>query len=239
MRLRAAFLLGATTSLACGGGEPPEPRPGRPTGHIEGTVVLAGERLPEPTHVTNTTDPAVCGERHTLEDLVVSPEGRGVRYAIVAVRDVPADAIIPPSEPGRVSMNNVDCRFSPHAAVATVGATVEAVNSDPTLHTTHLYGPANFNISLPREGTRSTRTLERAGTYIVKCDVHGWMQAFIRVDPHPFHAVTGEDGAFRIRDVPVGNYVVEVWHERLGTRELEVRVEKGATSQLDVAYPHP
>lgn len=236
--LWVACVLSAVAMLSCGGAEPPKPKTSAATGHIRGTVRLLGDFLPEPTRVVNTTDPEICGREHTLEDLVVSPETRGIRYAIAAVRDVPAEAIAP-WEPDGVVIDNVDCRFSPHAVVATVGSKLEARNSDPVLHTTHLYGPANINISLPVKGTRSERSLERAGTYIVKCDIHGWMQAFIRLDPHPFHAVTDATGAFRIESVPVGDYVLEVWHERLGLREAEVRVEEGVTSSVSIEYPYP
>jgi plastocyanin len=226
--------------LSCGGGEPAKSGTiaPTPTGSIEGTVQLSGEELPEATHVANTTDPEVCGRGHTLEDLVLSPETRGVRYAIAALGDVPSEAI-PRFEPDLVVMDNVDCRFEPHAVAVTLGSTLEALNSDPVLHTTHLYGPADVNISLPVKGARSRRTLHQEGIYVVKCDVHGWMQAFVRVDPHPFHAVSDENGSFRIAGIPAGRYVLEVWHETLGSQETEVLVEDGATASVRIEYPLP
>ena len=239
MPLPAGLLVGAgvVAMLSCGGDEPRESNIPAATGSIEGTVRLLGQALPEPTRVANTTDPEVCGREHTLQDLIVSPETRGIRYAIAALRDVPS-AMIPPPEPERIVIDNVGCQFSPHAVVATVGATLEALNSDPLLHTTHLYGPANINISLPVKGARSTRTLERPGTYAVRCDIHGWMQALVWVDPHPYHAVTDERGFFRIDGVPAGNHVLQVWHEKLGVREKEVRVEDGVTSSVLIEYSH-
>ncbi len=71
---------------------------------------------------------------------------------------------------------------------------------------------------------------------VVKCDVHGWMQAFIRVDAHPFHAVTSPEGAFRIPNIPEGEYSVELWHEKLGTQRATVRIEAGETTTLDAEY---
>ena len=50
-----------------------------------------------------------------------------------------------------------------HAAAMTTGSTIEARNSDAVLHTTHLYGPAEINISLPIEGASSSRTLDEPG----------------------------------------------------------------------------
>jgi hypothetical protein len=109
-------------------------------------------------------------------------------------------------------LDNRDCRFVPHVAVVTVGSRIEALNSDPLLHTVY-YGAVEANIALPIKGARIARVVERAGMIVVKCDVHGWMQAFLRVDPHPFHAVSAADGTFLIEGIPEGNYRLAAWPE--------------------------
>ncbi|MCC7261086.1 MAG: DUF2012 domain-containing protein, partial [Candidatus Latescibacteria bacterium] len=53
---------------------------------------------------------------------------------------------------------------------------------------------------------------------------HPWMAGYVVVTPHPYFAVTAADGSFEIKDVPAGKYVVEVWHEYLGTKTQEVTV---------------
>lgn len=204
-------------------------------GALTGIVKLGPGPVPEVTRILNTTDPEVCGRSHALDDLVVSPENRGIRYVIVALADVP-EARIPSFAPGRLILENADCRFTPHASVITVGGTIEAVNRDPVLHTTHFYGSLEANLSLPIQGARSTRTAHRAGLIGVRCDLHGWMQAFIRVDPHPFHAVTDASGTFRIPDIPAGTFTVESWHQKLGTERRTVRIEAGKTEHLEVEY---
>jgi plastocyanin len=204
-------------------------------GVVEGVVRLRSGTTPEPTAVENTTDPDVCGRHQTLEDLVVSATTGGVAHAIVALEDVPAEHV-PALEPGRLVLDNRQCRFVPHAAVLPAGSTIEAVNSDPVLHTVHLYGPVQVNIALPLEGMRVSHVVERPGLIVVKCDVHGWMQAFVRVDAHPFHAVTDPSGAFRIAGVPPGEYTVSVWHERLGSMERRVQVRAGETARAEFEY---
>lgn len=235
MKLLSAFLLGIVGALSCRATEPGKPGMPAPGGAIAGAVRYIGRELPAPTQIENTTDPEVCGRGHRLEEIVVSPEDRGVQYAIIAIGDLP-ETTIPPVEPETLVLDNTGCRFSPHAAVMVAGSTLEAINNDPILHTTHLYGPAELNLSLPVAGTRSARRLERAGLYAVRCDVHGWMQAIIRVDAHPYHAVTDESGAFRIDGVPKGRYRLEVWHEKLGSREAEVEVEEGTTATVNIEY---
>ena len=203
----------------------------RAGGIAEGTVRLAEGTDLEPTRVTNTTDPEICGEGHTLEDILFSAS-RGIENVIVSVRGVPALETAPET----LVLDNVECRFEPHAATITAGSTIEARNSDAVLHTTHLYGPAEINISLPIEGASSSRTLDEPGMYAIKCDVHGWMQAFIRVDAHPFHDVTDSDGRFRIEGLPTGNYTLELWHEKLGPLEHEVHIDGATPTSIEVAY---
>ena len=38
--------------------------------------------------------------------------------------------------------------------------------------------------------------------FLVKCDVHPWMSAYVGVFSHPFFAVTGDDGKFTIAGLP-------------------------------------
>jgi len=206
-----------------------------PSGALEGFVRLGRDSIPEPTRVANTTDPDVCGESHSLEDLLVSERTHGVENVIVALVDVPESAT-PTGEPERLVLDNRDCGFAPHVSVVTVGSTIVAANRDPLLHTVHYYGALRANLSLPRRGMRRPEIAGEPGMIAIKCDVHGWMQAYIRVDAHPFHAVTGPEGRFRIPNIPAGEYTVELWHERLGTRRRTVRIEVGKTTMLEAEY---
>ena len=131
-------------------------------GSLEGFVRLVGDKVPEPVRVENTTDPTICGPTQTLENLIVSVEGRGIQNVVVALVDVPGEKI-PPLLPERLMLDNRQCRFVPHVSVLTVGSTIEAVNSDATLHTTHLYGAVGANLALPFSGTRATMVVDEPG----------------------------------------------------------------------------
>ncbi len=203
-------------------------------GALEGFVQLAGDLVPHPTPVKNTTDPLVCGQMQSLEDLLISVRDRGVKNVIVTLTDVPVSKI-PPLTPSQLVLDNRECRFVPHVSVLTVGSLIVATNSDSLLHTVHFYGALNMNIALP-EGLAVTKITDEPGMIIVKCDVHGWMQAFIRVDAHPFHAVTDESGYFRIPDIPAGTYSLEIWHERLGLQKRTIRIKGEQTEVIQVAY---
>ena len=54
-----------------------------------------------------------------------------------------------------------------------------------------------------------------------QCDAHGWMHAWWISQDHPYYAVTDAKGAFKLADVPPGDYEVELWHEKLGKQTAE------------------
>lgn len=201
-------------------------------------VVLGGASVPQATTVLNTTDPEICGREHTLDDLVIDAENRGVRDVVAILRPAAAGFEAPPPTPPLAPfvLDNRDCRFEPHARVVGVGTVLEVVNSDDVLHTVHLYGPRERNLALPTRGSRQSFALEEPGLYLVRCDVHGWMQAFIRVVDESFYALSDEAGRLRIEGAPAGDALLELWHERLGSRRAEVRVDPAASSPVRIDY---
>ena len=62
------------------------------------------------------------------------------------------------------------------------------------------------------------------------------MNAFIRVDRNPFHAVTDAQGGYRIAKVPPGQHTVEVWHEHFGALRIRISIEAGMTTTHEFTY---
>ncbi len=205
------------------------------SGMIEGVVRFTGKIIPSSTIVPVGTDPQYCGLEHSKEDYVVDPATRGVRYVIVRLKGKELRNW-PHTKPQYLFLDNKSCRFEPHAAVLTVGSTIEVHNSDPILHTAHAYFAASFNFALVREGLSRKHVLDMPGLVQIRCDTHGWMNTFIRVDWHPFHAVTDVQGRFKIVDVPPGTYTLEAWHEQFGVQNSEVVVQDKQTAKVQLTY---
>ena len=124
----------------------------------------------------------------------------------------------------------------PHVVGVRVGQPLEIENSDPTLHNIHAMSKVNqeFNNGQPIQGMKMTHAFTQKEVMIpFKCDVHGWMNAYVGVLDHPFYAVTGADGSFSLKGLPPGTYTIEAWHEKLGTQTQTVTV--AATETKDVA----
>jgi hypothetical protein len=111
-----------------------------------------------------------------------------------------------------------------------MGASIEIVNDDPILHNVHAReqtpdGPRTvFNIAQPVRGQRTKidAPFTRPGVVTLTCEAgHPWMTAHVLVANHPYVAVTGDDGAFTIENVPAGTYPITMWHEGIAlTRVL-------------------
>jgi hypothetical protein len=94
-----------------------------------------------------------------------------------------------------------------------------------------------FNLGQPVKGMKTTRALTTSEVMVpIRCDVHGWMNAYVGVVDHPYFAVSGADGAFEIASLPPGTYTLEAWHEKLGTMTQQVVVAAKQTRDLTFVF---
>jgi hypothetical protein len=62
------------------------------------------------------------------------------------------------------------------------------------------------------------------------------MVAWVGVVPHPYFAVSGNDGSFTIARVPPGRRTIQTWHEAYGRLTRIVDVKAGQTATVDFVY---
>jgi hypothetical protein len=90
---------------------------------------------------------------------------------------------------------------------------------------------------MPSKDDKVIKTFTKPEIFVqTKCSVHPWMNAYVAVMDHPFFAITGDAGEFEIKNVPVGTYTLEVWHEILGTQTQTITVKSNETLPLDFTY---
>jgi len=143
---------------------------------------------------------------------------------------------------GAVTIEQKGCRYHPHVLAVRVGQNLEIVNSDPTLHNIHALpkGNAEFNTGQPIQGMKTTHVFNTKEIMVpFKCDVHGWMNAYLAVMDNPYYQVTGPDGKFSLKGVPPGKYTIEAWHEKGGPQTAMVEVTAKGTATANFTFKAP
>jgi hypothetical protein len=202
-------------------------------GSVIGTVWLAGtHQRPARLRVFKNRD--FCGPWVANESLLVNPDG-GIQNTAIVLRPLDGQARV---RPASIVLDNRSCVFTPHVQVAPIGSELRLKNSDPILHTVHarIGRETLFNVGLPR-WRQVAKILTRSGIIRINCDVlHTWMSAAIVVTTSPYYAVTDQYGRFAIERLPAGEYEMDAWHEKLGTKNHRLFVSEGAQISVDVVY---
>jgi len=135
------------------------------------------------------------------------------------------------------------CAFVPHviALYPAAGQKLEVKNSAKVPHNTKIEGNPKKNptenITLPPSETKTLDLQFQQGPLAASCQLHPWMNAKIWTFNSPYFAVTDENGAFEIPNVPSGvELTVMVWHESFGAdaREAEKKTLKAGTNDLEL-----
>ena len=204
-------------------------------GTISGVVKFEGD-VPEKKALEITKDKQVCGADEKFDESLVVGEGNALKNTIVYLIDISAGKDF--DKKAKVEIDQKGCKFTPHIQIVPVGARLTMLNSDKIMHNVHIFG--NNPVNKPQPKTRRKMALkavkEAEGPVEVKCDIHGWMSAWISYVPHPYFAVTNEKGEFTLEDVPAGEYKLGYWHEACGTNSktpVTVTVEAGGTVTQD------
>lgn len=247
-------VAGALSTAACGGGQPSSsqdaPAAAAATsgtaqkvdpataGEIKGSITVDGP-VPANAPIKMNADP-ICARNasgnETQETYLVGADGKSLGNVFVYVKDgLNGLTFDPPTQP--VVIDQKGCRYYPHVFGIQVGQPLEIVNSDPTLHNIHAIAKNNreFNNGQPLQNMRTTHTFTTPEVMVpFKCDVHGWMNAFVGVMAHPYFSVSDTSGAFSLKSLPPGTYTIEAWHEKLGTMTETVTI--GAKETKDVNF---
>jgi plastocyanin len=259
MRLRNTWIstvgLALTASIvACGGGSKPADTapaaaPGAQkidpstVGDVKGMAMIDGT-APTNASIKMSADPVCVKENPTpqfQETYAVGSDGKSLEYVFVYVKDGLGNYIYdPPTDMVKIDQKN--CRYHPHVFGIRVGQPLEIVNSDPTLHNIHALPKGNqeFNTGQPIQGMITKHTFTSKEVMVpFKCDVHGWMNAYVGVLDHPYFTTTDKDGKFELKSLPPGTYTIEAWHEKLGTATQSVTLGPKETKEVTFTFKAP
>ena len=195
---------------------------------VEGRVQFQGVP-PPPKRIQVAQDVDVCGE--TREVYLVRVENGGVDDAVVWIDDIQRGKpfSFPPAQ-----IDQKDCTYLPHVLVMQVGD-VNITSGDPIPHSVHTHAQHNrdYNESMSPLQHDISLSFLRPDVISVRCDLHGWMQAYVVVAKNPYYAISENGGKFKLDGVPTGHYHLTVWSESLGESEQEIAVEAGKPTRAD------
>ncbi|MBM3771341.1 MAG: hypothetical protein FJW27_08645 [Acidimicrobiia bacterium] len=243
-----AVVFGALTT-ACSGGSGVPQTAGSPAGaqkidpataaSVTGVVTIDGA-APENAPIRMNADPMclrIAKGEQFQETFKVGGDGKALGNVFVWVKDGLGNYVYDPPT-GPVTLTQESCHYAPHVFGIRVGQPLEVVNNDETLHNIHATPRTNqeFNKGQPMKGMKDTHTFTTPEVLVpFKCDVHGWMNAFVGVVDHPFFAVTDAEGKFELKGLPPGTYTVEAIHERLGAVTQSVTVAAKESKSISFA----
>ncbi len=237
-------------------------------GTIKG--VCKFDKAPTPLKpVPVSKDVAPCKhEQHPSERMVFDAGKLTVKNCFVFLRDIGEGkkwtGEMAKSERSAM-LDQVECMYVPHILPVRDKTQLNVKNSDAVVHNIHGYRETlqttQFNFFTQANSVEmdtGDAYLKKAAKYIMGCDVHPWMNAYVMVIKHPYFFVTDMDGAYTLDDVPPGDYEIVCWHE--GMQEVpqmkageisgydygpdievvkKVTVSAGGTSEVDFAIPAP
>ena len=167
---------------------------------------------------------------------VIDRSGQGaqdVQQAVIWL--TPAHGAMPAVAAGRADITTENRTFSPHVTVVTAGSTVRFPNRDGFNHNVFSLTEGNqFDLGLYERGEGKSTTFANAGVVNVFCNVHSTMSAIVVVRSSPWFAQPSADGSFTIGNVPPGDYVLHLWHERASEMTQPVTVPAQGLTRPDL-----
>jgi len=146
-------------------------------------------------------------------------------------------------------MDQQNLTFNPHILPIPVGASVDFPNNDKVDHNIFsLSRTKKFNLGSYKPGDSKAVLFDKPGIVELRCDVHAEMAAYIMVLKNPYFSVTDDQGRFEIPDskhleqngikgiknLPAGNYVLKIWHEKLKTQKQMVTIPENGDVSVEI-----
>lgn len=106
-----------------------------------------------------------------------------------------------------VLLDQVRCRYVPHALAVREGEPTLVLNPEPIAHNvkvSDVFGKNDANPNMPPGTYQVFEWVPSTQPLNIQCSIHGWMQGYAMVFDHPYFAVTDKDGSFEIKNVPAG-----------------------------------
>ena len=201
---------------------------------VVGKITLAGTPKPEaPLPLDPGCGALHKGEKPTTTFYVVGPNKELGDVFVHVIKGLEGKKFDAPAS--SVVLDQVGCIYTPYVAGAQTGQKIEVKTSDPVLHNVHptptVAGNKEVNKAQLPKSPALVFTWDNPEVFLrFKCDVHPWMFAYVGLVNHPYYAVTGKDGSYKLANLPDGNYTIEAYHRKGGKVTKDITVKGGSVT---------
>lgn len=216
-------------------------------GSIKGRVSLSG-KIPSPRFFPLIASPNIeyCtrisdgkGNR-ILFDFTVS-ESRGLKDTVVKLVNI---------QKGKPFLNKIQkivmnrCHTPKYVISSRNGETLLLENTDPIRHEVVAYEfnargadqrshrPVDANTSQARDIFVKKNTKN----FLIKCNLHPFLQSNGIIVENPYYAITDKDGNFSIKNIPPGTYKIIAWHPFIPNQIETIIIKPGKQSNLTFEF---
>jgi plastocyanin len=207
-------------------------------GTVTGQILFDGEAPARKRFdMSQDANCAAIARNPRSEDVIVT-DGK-LANVFVYVKGVSLENLSFDTPQTKVVLDQRQCRFVPRVLGIRTGQNLIVVNSDPTTHNVHPVPKVNpeWNQMLAQGSMPIEKKFTRAETLIpIRCNQHPWMKAYVGVLAHPFFAVSGRDGSFKIESLPPGEYTLVAWHEVFGEQTVEMSIGSMETKSIELVF---
>jgi hypothetical protein len=215
-------------------------------GDLTATFVLEGP-APQGAPLQITKDADFCSKYNLLdESLTVNPKNKGIANVVAYLylgKNAAKPAVHPAfqaSSEAKIKLDNNCCRFAPHVALLRTTQTLLMTNSDSVGHNCKIDSLSNppINYTIPVEGKLEHAFLKEERLPVrVSCSIHPWMSGWVVLRELPYMGVSDENGKLVIKNLPVGTWSFQLWHEKAGfvsQAQQNGRAQEWPKGRLDV-----
>jgi hypothetical protein len=181
--------------------------------------------------------PLVVSSAEVIGKVSSADGGRGMAGAIVyVVSGVQPSAALPKRQPPKLLIRGG--RLVPVVLVVLGGETFTLTSADADGYNVQFQFRERTELNLALSVGRPTTTVKagRPELFTRVSEDLGRLHGYVCVLEHPFYALTGVSGMFKLPDLPPGTYTIEAAHPREGRVKHEVAVG-GASATVDFTLP--
>ena len=175
-----------------------------------------------------------------LHDFTVSKKG-GLQDTIIAIQGIKKGKPFPRK---MQTLQLKRCHANKYVIGIKNGEDILLENTDPIKHeiaTYEIYGShrnqtSNKSVLSSNSQIRSAFIKPGAPEFILKCNLHPFLQTRGYIVDNPYYVTSNAEGNFNIENIPPGTYEVTAWHPFVPIQRGTVTIEAGKTAQLDFSF---